>query len=178
MQWPLACGKKQAGASSCPRHRFPRGQPVTTTWLLLVRLQHLLDHLLVGPRDLVHLFSLLDEQERRHAGNLVLGRYLLILVDVYFEEHNLIFVDFRLLLEEGLDHLAGPAPRGVEVHHHQLVAGLVQLLAEVLLFAVASVGGSQYQKQDPVASCESTSRVAPARSIFPDYSDYFWRELR
>ena len=59
-------------------------------------------------------------------------RYLILLcnvfalVDINLEEDHVVH-GLVHLLQVGGDHLAGSAPRGVEVHHHQLAPSSCQL---------------------------------------------------
>ena len=62
-------------------------------------------------------------------------RYLILLcnvfalVDINLEEDHVVH-GLVHLLQVGRDHLAGAAPGGEEVDHHQLAAGVRQLVVE------------------------------------------------
>ena len=60
---------------------------------------------------------------------LVLLRNVFALVDVNLEEDDVVH-GLVHLLEVGRDHLAGAAPGGEEVDHHQLAAGVRQLVVD------------------------------------------------
>lgn len=87
----------------------------------------------VGPGKLVHDLLVLDEQERRHAGDVVLGGEVLALVHVHLDDDDLLRELVLELVQLRGDHLARAAPGGEKVHHDQLLAGGLQSAVEVSL---------------------------------------------
>merc|ERR1719210_1881457 len=86
----------------------------------------------VGASEVCHLFLVLQKDEGWHRGHLVLLRNVFALVDVNLEEDDVVH-GLVHLLQVGRDHLAGAAPGGEEVDHHQLAASVRQLSFKVFL---------------------------------------------
>merc|ERR1719198_195434 len=83
----------------------------------------LLDLVLRGARELVHLGAVLVVLEGGHGLDAARPRRLLVLVHVDLDKDHVGHL-LRELLEDRSDALARPAPRGGEVDHHELVAGV------------------------------------------------------
>jgi len=108
----------------------------------LCRLLHLMSSLLVlcykflylvsvGSRKFGDLFEILNEDESRHAGNVVLGCNLFIVIHVNLEKNDVREL-LRHIFQFWSNHFAGSTPRGVKVHDHELVRSVLQLRSEVV----------------------------------------------
>lgn len=106
-----------------------------------------LELVVIGAAERQNGSAVLDEHERRHRRDVVLHRDLLVLVNVHLQEHH-VAVLLGELLQFRRDHLARAAPRGEEVDHDQVAAGVLQFLLQVSLqhvrFGVSGVSGVNY----------------------------------
>lgn len=101
--------------------------------------------------NLIYLLAVLQVQEGRHAGDVVLRGNVLTLININFEKDNIsvllghglvTIVDENMLkpvvylwlyLNLGSNHLAGATPCGVEVDNNQLATSLGELGSEITL---------------------------------------------
>ena len=95
-------------------------------------LDHSFESLLAGTLHLVNGFTILDNDESRHALDAELLAEFTLIVNVYLQEDHLSVVLLSQLLINGLDHLAWRAPDCSEVNQDGERAGLGNLLHVVL----------------------------------------------